>query len=879
MHAIAAIRSGVKRRPIAAGGLCYAVCIGQVAPVGAQVVNTATVTGFSNGVLLTDSATEEVDVADAIPLIAATKTAILNDNDGTPGLSAGDTVSFGISVSNIGNVTVSNVTLTDTMTQGATTLAYDTAPILISGDAVNPTFLDVGETWQYEATLTLTQTIINNGAPILNRADFSGNFNTVGVTASADATTPLAIVPDFTLTKTPNVASADGVGDIVSWDITVTNTGTTTLNNISVSDPIADSLVCPSSGATTVVTLDPSDFETCVALSLLTAGDIVGNQVTNTASAIVTTPSEGDITRDATAILPVINDALPSISGTVFTDLNSNGLFDGADTREQGYIVQLALGGVVVAQTVTDALGDYLFTDFAAGTYSLIFIDPATGIGVGSIEDIIVADTDVIVDQDLPIDPSGVVYSSFDGTPIAGATLTITTSTGTPLPAACLLPNQQTQTTGADGAYRFDIVPGGDALCPTAETEYRLQISAPATFEPVPSTVIPPQTGALDATTCALDVTPGGSCALSLSDIPDELSPSPYFLAFDLEAGDPDVVRNHIPIDPVPPVPADGLVLAKTSSTRTVRIGDRFEYAITLTNNLTDPAGPVSIVDTLPPGFPVVPGSARLDGAPFTFNADGSKLTFDNIIVPAQTAVEVTFDVRVSTSVTPGDYVNIAIGRDATYGNAVTNQARAVVTLDAEPVFDCGEIIGKVFDDRNADGWQDQGEEGLAGIRLATANGTLITTDEFGRYSVPCAAIPDTNIGSNFIVKLDDRTLPTGYAITTENPRVVRLTPGKLSKLNFGATRASLVEFTVTDDAFLGSSTTITSALEQGIGQLADSAIGGPTMVRVTYLAGTRENQKLPKARLTEIEDAVRKRFALVGIREELEFEPIVVRP
>ncbi|MEO1747906.1 MAG: hypothetical protein AAFR27_04695, partial [Pseudomonadota bacterium] len=163
--------------------------------------------------------------------------------------------------------------------------------------------------------------------------------------------------------------------------------------------------------------------------------------------------------------------------------------------------------------------------------------------------------------------------------------------------------------------------------------------------------------------------------------------------------------------------------------------------------------------------------------------------------------------------------------------------------------------------------------------RLATANGTLITTDEFGRYSVPCAAIPDANIGSNFIVKLDDRTLPTGYAVTTENPRVVRLTPGKLSKLNFGATRASLVEFTVTDDAFLGSSTTITSALEQGIGQLADNAVGGPTMVRVTYLAGTRENQKLPKARLTEIEDAVRKRFALVGIREDLEFEPIVVRP
>ncbi|MEN0000709.1 MAG: SdrD B-like domain-containing protein, partial [Pseudomonadota bacterium] len=564
---------------------------------------------------------------------------------------------------------------------------------------------------------------------------------------------------------------------------------------------------------------------------------------------------------------------------TVFTDSNSNALFDAGDPREPGYIVQLLIGGSVVASTVTNAQGDYLFADFAPGTYSLLFIDPATNVGVGSIDNIVVADTDVIIDQDLPIDPSGVVYSSANGDPVAGAVLTLTNAAGTALPAACLLPNQQTQTTGASGAYRFDVVPGADILCPASETEYRIAMTVPATFEPVPSTSIPPQTGSLDATVCLFDISPGGSCALAYSDTPDHTAPPPYFMAFDLEPGDPDVVRNHIPVDPVPPVPADGLQLAKTASSTTARIGDILGYTLTLTNTLSDSAGPISLVDTLPPGFPYVPGSARLDDVAIRPVGNGNELTFANIVVPPSTAVDVSFNVRVSTSVTPGDYVNLAIGIDGTYGNSITNQARATVSVRAEPVFDCGEIIGKVFDDRNADGWQDEGEEGLGGIRLSTANGTLITTDEFGRYSVPCAALPDSDIGSNFIVKLDDRTLPTGYGVTTENPRVVRLTPGKLAKLNFGATRGSVVEFTVTGEAFIPNSAAISPALANGIGQLADGAVGGPTRVRVTYLADQRDGQRLPKARLAEVETAVRQRFAMVGIRQELEFEPIVVRP
>ena len=77
----------------------------------------------------------------------------------------------------------------------------------------------------------------------------------------------------------------------------------------------------------------------------------------------------------------------------------------------------------------------------------------------------------------------------------------------------------------------------------------------------------------------------------------------------------------------------------------------------------------------------------------------------------------------------------------------------------AEAVFDCGDIIGKVFDDRNRNGYQDEGEPGLPGVRIATVRGLLVTTDPYGRFSVGCADIPDADIGTNFIMKLDARTL------------------------------------------------------------------------------------------------------------------------
>src|SRR4029453_13474978 len=121
------------------------------------------------------------------------------------------------------------------------------------------------------------------------------------------------------------------------------------------------------------------------------------------------------------------------------------------------------------------------------------------------------------------------------------------------------------------------------------------------------------------------------------------------------------------------------------------------------------------------------------------------------------------------------------------------------------------DVNGKVFGDRNANGYQDDGEPGIPNVRLATLNGVLVTSDAEGRYHVACAAIPNEYRGSVFVMKLDVRPFPAGYRVKTENPRDIRLTRGKVTKLNFGATIHRVVRLEVSDAAFETGSTALKS--------------------------------------------------------------------
>jgi outer membrane protein OmpA-like peptidoglycan-associated protein len=76
-------------------------------------------------------------------------------------------------------------------------------------------------------------------------------------------------------------------------------------------------------------------------------------------------------------------------------------------------------------------------------------------------------------------------------------------------------------------------------------------------------------------------------------------------------------------------------------------------------------------------------------------------------------------------------------------------------------------------------------ERGIPGVRLASVDGLLIETDQYGRYH-----LADVQGGTrgyrNFILKLDPSTLPPGTPLTTDNPLVRRITPGIPVRFDFG---------------------------------------------------------------------------------------------
>lgn len=192
-------------------------------------------------------------------------------------------------------------------------------------------------------------------------------------------------------------------------------------------------------------------------------------------------------------------------------------------------------------------------------------------------------------------------------------------------------------------------------------------------------------------------------------------------------------------------------------------------------------------------------------------------------------------DLLVLSSVTAGRHVNFANAIDPE-GDPVGPDVSAAVEVVSEAIFDCGEIVGKVFDDADRNGYQDEGEPGLPGVRVASVRGLLVTTDRHGRFHVPCAELPDQRIGSNFIMKLDTRTLPTGYRLTTENPRVVRLTAGKMSKLNFGAAIGRVVRLDLTDAAFEEGSLILKGRWRQGIDDLIGLLRQEHSVLRLSYV-------------------------------------------
>jgi hypothetical protein len=228
----------------------------------------------------------------------------------------------------------------------------------------------------------------------------------------------------------------------------------------------------------------------------------------------------------------------------------------------------------------------------------------------------------------------------------------------------------------------------------------------------------------------------------------------------------------------------------------------------------------------------------------------------------------------VGSGVSEGEYVNRALVRNTATGGAVSGEATATVRVIPDPDFDCTDVIGKVFDDRNLNGRQDPGDKGLTGVRVVTAQGLIAATDEHGRFHITCAAVPDEDRGGNFILKVDERSLPTGYRMTTENPRVQRATRGKMIRFNFGATIHRVVRIDIADGVFEPDTSEMRMQWTPRIARLLEELKKAPSVLRLSYL-GDVERKGLVKERLEALKKEITKQWKQSdgGYRLDIETE------
>ena len=742
-----------------------------------------------------------------------------------------------------------------------------------------------------------------------NRALTDG---TPGILDFQDAHTVTAVVSTVAITKQVTVVGGGAAMPASQLDylVHVTNTSTNPVNPV----VITDNLNTAGPGALTYVagtaTMNGSPNGVSVAGNVITAnysatyGPLApGGTIDlrfratlgNTLTAGTTVTNTGVVTwnnppQTASASVSVTIGAVPgagSLNGTAWLDANFNKIADAGELRLQGWTVALFRNGAQLQSVLTDVNGVYRFngvppTDGTPDRYEVRFTAPGAGPNTAKlgkadsaftnslqrITDIAMPAGSNVQNLNLPIGPNGVVYNSITRAPIAGATLNmLRAGSSTPLPAACFDdPAQQGQITQG-GYYRFDLN-FSDPACPSGGS-YLIVVSAPTSnYAAGESLVIPPTSGASTAPfsvpTCpgsAQDALPTiPHCEAQVSEfapptsVPARSAGTRYYLNLTADnsavPGSSQIYNNHIPLDPQL---TGAFSITKTTPLLNVTRGQLVPYTITIGNAIGASLQGVQIVDRYPAGFRYVSGSARLDGQPMEPTVTAGQLVWNGLSFGSSDHRTLVMFLAVGAGVGEGEFVNRAQVMNSVTGKPLSGEATATVRVVPDQTFDCTDVFGKVFNDVNRNGVQDDGEVGLAGVRVVTATGLTATTDQFGRFHITCAITPNESRGSNFVLKLDDRTLPSGFRLSTDQVQVKRATRGKALKFDFGASIHRIVAIDLSDEAFEPDKTEIRAQWKPRLDLLLAELRKAPSVLRLSYIADT-ENAALVEQRMQAVE-------------------------
>ncbi len=234
--------------------------------------------------------------------------------------------------------------------------------------------------------------------------------------------------------------------------------------------------------------------------------------------------------------------------------------------------------------------------------------------------------------------------------------------------------------------------------------------------------------------------------------------------------------------------------LTKSADRASAAPGDTVIYRLSARNSSDGALNRTVISDVLPLGFKFLPESVRAEQekqtVPIQVTQNGQNVTLSSQTPLAiGNTLNIVYAAQLTTDAIRGtgkNYANILTHRVDNGSDVKDGPAIHQIRLSAGLLSNCGTIIGRVFEDRNFDGEQQDGEPGMPNAVVYLEDGNRVTTDPNGLFNVKCA-LPGYHTGV-----LDPLSVP-GYDIAPNHrfiegnsaSRWVRLAPGSMARMNF----------------------------------------------------------------------------------------------
>ena len=241
----------------------------------------------------------------------------------------------------------------------------------------------------------------------------------------------------------------------------------------------------------------------------------------------------------------------------------------------------------------------------------------------------------------------------------------------------------------------------------------------------------------------------------------------------DLNAITGSISSNIVIVDDAPT-----LKVEKEGDVKSAEFGDYVNYTIKVTNDGKAPAYDVELRDALPRGFDYVDNSVRVSQTASTdinqpqtteFKASGKYQVLSLGTIGAGESKNITYRVLIGSSALGGDGINRATahGRDENNNTLASREAQWPVEVSRGVMNTDGIVIGKVYHDINRDGIQqkEDGELGVAGVRIYMENGNFIVTDPEGKYNFYGVS------AKTHVLKVDRTTIPRDTELVTQSNR------------------------------------------------------------------------------------------------------------